>query len=105
MSSAERILKQWHNSSFSQLTKAKPLSKYISIFLLPLCQHVNKKGKKKRGKRATGLDQLDALQSSLESSESRSSSSSDGGRLPRLAVPLTPLLLPVGVDLAWPFIL
>jgi hypothetical protein len=25
--------------------------------------------------------------------------------LPRLAVPLTPLLLPVGVDLAWPFIL
>jgi hypothetical protein len=28
-----------------QLTKAKP-QKYITIFLIPLCQHVNKKERK-----------------------------------------------------------
>jgi hypothetical protein len=63
MSSAERILKQGHNNSFSQLTKAKPLSKYISIFLLPVSQHVNKKGRRREEKEH--LDFISLMHSNL----------------------------------------
>jgi hypothetical protein len=51
MSSADRIkARQQQQLSTHKSTKAKPLSKYISIFLLPLCQQLTKREEEERKK-------------------------------------------------------
>jgi hypothetical protein len=50
MSSADRIKarQQQQQLSTHKSTKAKPLSKYISIFLLPLCQQLTKRDEERK---------------------------------------------------------